>query len=159
MTGQEKREKVFSGLRRCSKEKGICQAGDCPYNGDCIMNDMNNEPLLLDALALLEAQESYIEDLEQGAPMAAVQTLSERVKELEALLKAYEPRLVTESDFENADANGFIPAWCEVKERDGSIVEFGYTAVSKAAFLRRPGINRFWTSRPTDAQREAEEWK
>lgn len=74
------------------------------------------------------------------------------------LIKAQEAHIVTESDFNDADDNGYIPAWCEVRERDGTIVELGYTTIRKEA-LNRVSFDRFWTSRPTYAQMEATAWK
>lgn len=74
------------------------------------------------------------------------------------LIKAQEAHIVTESDFNDADDNGYIPAWCEVLERDGTIVELGYTTIRREA-LNRVSFNRFWTSRPTDPQREAIPWQ
>lgn len=74
------------------------------------------------------------------------------------LIKAQEAHIVTESDFNDADDNGYIPAWCEVLERDGTIVELGYTTIRREA-LNRVSFNRFWTSRPTDTQREAVKWE
>lgn len=72
-----------------------------------------------------------------------------------ALLKAQEPRLVTESDFDGADEYGYIPVWTE--EKDGDMY---YECIPKVAITDPDGIEvlRYWTSRPTDEQREAIPW-
>ena len=71
------------------------------------------------------------------------------------LLKAQEPRLVTESDFNGADEYGYIPVWTE--EKDGDMY---CECIPKAAITDPDGIGvlRYWTSRPTDEQREATSW-
>ncbi len=73
-----------------------------------------------------------------------------------ALLKAQEPRLVTESDFDGADEYGYIPVWTE--EKDGDMY---WECIPKAAITDPDGIGvlRYWTSRPIDAQREATPWE
>ena len=71
------------------------------------------------------------------------------------LAKAQEPRIVTQADFENADDAGFIPAWCEEKDTGEVYCEcISIGALEDAKF----GHVRWWTSRPTDAQREATPW-
>ncbi len=72
-----------------------------------------------------------------------------------ALLKAQEPRLVTESDFDGADEYGYLPVWTE--EKDGDMY---CECIPKVAITDPDGIEvlRYWTSRPTDAQREATPW-
>ena len=76
-------------------------------------------------------------------------------KDAIALLKAQEPRLVTELDFNGADKDGYIPAWTE--EKDGDMY---CECIPKAAITDPDGIGvlRYWTSRPTDAQREKVKW-
>ncbi len=68
------------------------------------------------------------------------------------LLKAQEPRLVTESDFDGADEYGYLPVWTE--EKDGDMY---FECIPKIAITDPDGIAvfRFWTSRPTDDRREA----
>ena len=68
-----------------------------------------------------------------------------------ALLKAQEPRLVTEKDFENADAYGYIPAWCETKDDL-------YCECIMVGALEEEGC-RYWTSKPTKEQMEALKWE
>ena len=72
-----------------------------------------------------------------------------------ALLKAQEPRLVTESDFNGADEYGYIPVWTE--EKDGDMY---WECIPKVAITDPDGIEvlRYWTSRPDQATREATPW-
>ena len=73
-----------------------------------------------------------------------------------ALLKAQEPRLVTEADFENADEAGYIPAWYEEKDTGEVYCEcISIGALEDAKF----GHVRWWTFRPTEEQREKVKWK
>ena len=66
-------------------------------------------------------------------------------------LKAQEPRLVTEADFDGADEYGYLPVWVEDKD-DSEIV---CDCITKTAITNPDDDNhyRFWTSRPTDEQR------
>ena len=78
------------------------------------------------------------------------------VEEIIALLKDQEPRLVTEADFENADAYGYLPVWVEYK--DGEIVCDCITITA----ITNPDVTcdyRFWTSKPSDEQRKAVKWE
>lgn len=68
-----------------------------------------------------------------------------------ALLKAQEPRLVVEDDFKNADEYGYLPAWCETPDDL-------YCECILIGALEEEG-RRYWTSRPTDEQREAVKWE
>lgn len=75
---------------------------------------------------------------------------------LDALLKAQEPRIVTEADFNNADPYGYLPVWVEDKDDNEIICD----CITKHA-ITEPDEDyhyRYWTSRPTDAQREAVPW-
>ena len=79
----------------------------------------------------------------------------ERIKGL-ALLKAQEPRITTEKDFENnpsVDENGYLPAYCEKIDRP-----IGWMAIHKGYIGARKDI-RYWTGKPTDEQREAVKWE
>ena len=68
------------------------------------------------------------------------------------VLKAQEPHILTEADFENADDDGFIPAWCEESGGDQY-----WECITGHAVL--PNKNyRYWSSRPTDEQRKAVKW-
>lgn len=74
-----------------------------------------------------------------------------------ALVKALEPRLVTESDFKNADPYGYLPVWVEDKDDNEIICD----CITKHA-LTEPDEDyhyRYWTSRPTAEQREAIPWE
>jgi len=73
-----------------------------------------------------------------------------------ALLKAQEPRLVTEADFKNADPYGYLPVWVEDKYDNEIICD----CITKYA-ITEPDEDyhyRYWTSRPTDEQRENVKW-
>lgn len=84
-----------------------------------------------------------------------LQTAQERWCDTCELLKAQEPRIVTEADFKNADEAGFIPAWCEEKDTAEVYCEcISIGALEDAKF----GHMRWWTSRPTDEQMEATPW-
>ena len=80
---------------------------------------------------------------------------TERLYDAIALLKAQEPRLVTESDFDGADEYGYIPVWTE--EKDGDMY---WECIPKVAITDPDGIEvfRYWTSRPTDEQRKKVKW-
>ena len=72
------------------------------------------------------------------------------------LMKAHEPRLVTEEDFDHADNYGYLPAWTE--EKDGDI----YCECIPKIALAESDNNveyRFWMSCPTDELRRAVKWK
>lgn len=75
------------------------------------------------------------------------------MKDALPLLKAQEPRLVTIDDFKGANEYGWLQAWCE--EQTGGAV---YCECILADALKAKRI-RYWTSRPTDEQREAEPWR
>ena len=73
-----------------------------------------------------------------------------------ALLKAQEPRLVTEADFDGADECGYLPVWVEDKDDSEIICD----CITKRA-ITAPDEDyhyRYWTSRPTEEQREATPW-
>ena len=70
-------------------------------------------------------------------------------------LKAQEPRLVTESDFDGSDIYGYIPVWTE--EKDGDMY---WECIPKAAITDSDGIGvlRYWTSRPDEKRRAETPW-
>lgn len=126
MTEQEKREKVIKGLEACSLAG---TKDDCIGYG-CpylIYNDEVSD----------DCQEQMFDDVL-------------------ALLKAQEPRLVTESDFNSADEYGYIPVWTE--EKDGDMY---WECIPKAAITDPDGIEvlRYWTTRPDQATMEATPWE
>jgi hypothetical protein len=89
--------------------------------------------------------------LEYGDPLSESYDIA--VATVVAALKAQEPRLVTIDDFKGADEYGWLPAWCE-QQTDGAV----YCECILADALKEKGI-RYWTSRPTDEQREATPWQ
>lgn len=114
-------EKVLQGLECCSKYTGNeCQS--CPYEPVCKPKPGERNPLMMDAIALLKAQE---------------------------------PRLITQDEFFNhpdRSAQGCLPLWYE--EKSG---KQGWCFVYYLA--ENPGEEkRYWTSRPTNEQREAAPW-
>lgn len=124
------REKVIQGLECCSN--GICYAGKCPYeNGD-------NE---------------------------SIECIKKLAEDALSLLKAQEPRVMTPEEV--ADQPEGTVVWMEqhTEERDyiSAMVCNGKGRIGNYGI----GINledldakdiRFWTSRPTDEQREAVKW-
>lgn len=76
-----------------------------------------------------------------------------RVDDAIELLKSQKPHLVTEADFVDADNYGFLMAWCE--ERDGDL----YVECINKYALDEPAIKyRWWTARPSEAQRKEAKW-
>ena len=73
------------------------------------------------------------------------------------LLKAQEPRLITEDDFANADNYGYLPAW--VENHCTSEMYFECIPIHAITDPDSKGEYRFWTSRPTNEQREAIPWQ
>lgn len=81
------------------------------------------------------------------------------------LLKAQEPRLITEEDFEDKtmvdDACG-LPVWVEYRRDDewGEYLEdtSDEWAIVYKQHYRTDKSMRYWTSRPTDEQRENTPW-
>lgn len=79
-------------------------------------------------------------------------------------LKAQEPRLITNADFENkelVDSAGSMPAWIEYRHgeewdeyNDGNDDEWSMVY----QFNFESEFYRCWTSRPTDEQRKAVKW-
>lgn len=71
-------------------------------------------------------------------------------------LKAHEPHLVTESDFNGEDAYGYIPVWTE--EKDGDMY---WECIPKVAITDPDGIRvlRYWTSRPDENRRAETPWE
>ena len=74
------------------------------------------------------------------------------------LLKEQEPRIITEEDFENsaiASDVGEIPCWEESREFDETFP----CIILRVTFAEDHPDKRYWTSRPTNEQRRAKEWK
>ena len=72
------------------------------------------------------------------------------------LLKAQEPRLITEADFENADEYGFIPVWCEVI---GNTKDYWNCITIGALETAKEDGCRYWTSKPSLKQMEETPWE
>lgn len=79
----------------------------------------------------------------------------EAVEDAIAMLKAQEPRLVTEADFENADEYGFIPVWCEVI---GNTKDYWNCITIGALETAKEDGCRYWTSKPSLKQMEDTPW-
>ena len=128
--GMTDREKVIKGLECCA-ECGKCKS-ECPYDGKNNSMYGCTTRLAKDALELLKAQE---------------------------------PRLITEEDFEDKtrvdDACG-LPVWVEYR-RDDEWGEYWEDTSDEwgiiyKQFYRTEKSMRYWTSRPTDEQRENTPW-
>lgn len=82
-----------------------------------------------------------------------------------ALLKAQDPRVVTLDDYENnpnVDKDGNLAVWRESRHFPGiAYHEDGWVVLNRnrvEGWFNSEAI-RFWTSRPTDEQREAVKWE
>ena len=109
---------------------------------------------MMDREKVINGLEQFIADFK---PFCGNKADWQRVYDALALLKAQEPRLVTEADFENADEYGYLPVWVEDKDDSEIICD----CITKTA-ITDPDEDyhyRFWTSRPTDEQREAVKWE
>ena len=81
------------------------------------------------------------------------------------LLKAQEPRVMTLEYFDNSpdkDSKGCLVAWVEYR-RDEEWAEYWEDTCDEWSVIRRDDFYsgesyRFWTSRPSDEQREAIPW-
>lgn len=139
MREQIKREDVIRGLKCCTKEKGICQAGDCPYNGDCIRDNMNNEMLLSDALSLLMEQVPRVLSYDEARYHAMQFMNPDSVKPL-----FIEFRIKDDEDEEAMRPpwrGGYNQRLMLMDQKDRYMVDF-----------------RFWTDRPTKELMEATAW-
>lgn len=87
------------------------------------------------------------------AALALIRQQQERIAELEV---GQTERLITEADFERADAWGIIPAWIEYRPELES-AEDGWELIDCNVFHNV--FKRAWTQRPTDEQRKAVKWE
>lgn len=71
------------------------------------------------------------------------------------LLQMQEPHIITEADFEKADAFGAIPAWVEYLPAIPG--EPQWVIITKSALDHT--MKRYWSSEPTDEQRQAVKWE
>lgn len=73
------------------------------------------------------------------------------------LLKEQEPRLITNEDFANADRWYNILAWCENNP------SLGVKTIDSWCIIYPDKLNdkfaRYWTSKPTDEQKQATKWE
>lgn len=79
-------------------------------------------------------------------------------RDILALLKEQEARVVTTADFENnpnLDDSYHLNVWEEY--RDGT--RCGWNTININDVITFTDIHRYWTSRPTDKQRQAVKWK
>lgn len=77
------------------------------------------------------------------------------VDDIIALLKAQEPRLITEADFENADEYGFIPVWCEETNKNCY-----WNCIPRSALeTAKEDRCRYWTAKPSLKQMEETPWE
>lgn len=77
------------------------------------------------------------------------------VESIVAMLKAQEPRLITEADFENADEYGFIPVWCEETNKNCY-----WNCIPRSALeTAKEDRCRYWTAKPSLKQMEETPWE
>lgn len=94
-----------------------------------------------------------------GVPLGSV------IDGIIGLLKAQEPKVMTLEYFDNSpdkDSKGCLVAWVEYR-RNEEWAEYWEDTCDEWSVIRRDDFYsgesyRFWTSRPTDAQREAVPW-
>jgi hypothetical protein len=144
-------EKVIKELECCvSLSHNGSKCANCDYadefhNGDC------ETYLLRDALALLKAQEQKCRKCGEAT--------SKAIQELQAKLKAQEPRVMTAEEYDAWTDIPFTerdPVFHEERTKRGSITRWVNTGVCS---LREYGKNdRCWTSRPDRATMEAVKW-
>ena len=156
------REKVILGLEKCTEHGFNCgvKGKGCPYydwkyndaeTGDCI------DRLMLDALDLLKEDEKRIANYRRWH-----ENQKNTIKEL---LKAQEPRVLTDSDFadnSNIDSQGLLPAWIEYRRDTDEWAEYWEEDADEWTSVRITNYKgegyRCWTSKPTDEQRRATPW-
>lgn len=87
------------------------------------------------------------------------------IKDVYALLKTQEPHIVTVADYENnpiVDKDGNLAVWQENRHLNGiAYHNDGWVILNRnrvEGWFNSEMI-RFWTSRPTDEQREAIPWQ
>lgn len=100
-----------------------------------------------------------------GFSSATVKMIEDALDTIEDALHAQEPRVMTLEYFDNSldkDSKGCLVAWVEYR-RDEEWAEYWEGTCDEWSVIRRDDFYsgesyRFWTSRPTDAQREAVPW-
>lgn len=135
MKDAEKREKVIRGLECCTKDECEC----CPYENVCYGDDEVElfDTLARDALALLKEQEPR------------VMTLEEALGSEECWLERKDGNVtVADIALNGQDSGGYDVDSNELSTMRSYIFHSGYYGK----------YWRCWTSRPTDAQRDAVKW-
>ena len=165
----EKREKVIKELECCIRlnsggsECTNCDYADESYHGDC------ETYLLRDALALLKAQEQKCRECGEAT--------SKAIQELQAKLKAQEPRVMTLEEVKSHLQNREIAFLVEHNDLSDPVwmLYYGYLSALKEIvfidgidhmhnYVHNYGIDGYgidWrccTSRPDQATREATPW-
>ena len=108
---------------------------------------------------VMKGLETFKADLK---PYAGNHADWQKVDDAISMLKAQEPRVMTKRDFENnpmVDANGSLPAWVEYRKMNGIARPVDGWGVINRPWVDGYNDRRFWTSRPTDEQREAVKWE
>lgn len=163
------REKVIKALECCTKKVCIYKdtEKECPYSELCGEYEDSFEDcttaLSKDALALLKAQEQKCCECGEAT--------SKAIQELQTKLKAQEPRIVAISELTSGEP---MLVWLEDIDKEETIAgmifdyvpgRLGFKLTDIASMDRiYPRIENYltrwrcWTSRPTEAQREATGW-
>lgn len=139
MTDAERREKVIRGLEACNRQSyngSDCQ--NCPYYDDEDTAELpfgmcNIQDMFDDALALLKEQE------------ARVMTREEVIDLLQGSVVWFE---------EHSESGDYLRAM--ISSGTGFLGDFYLGVNAREVDYKR---NRFWTSRPTEEQREREPWQ
>lgn len=144
------REKVIKGMECCMITPGPCGT-NCPYADTGDENDYCDQKIIKDAFALLKAQEQKCRECGEAT--------SKAIQELQAKLKAQEPRLVTYDDFHSGREDGgeAIPCWKEARSKTR---RSGWAVIVYGKMLadRETGVARYWTARPTEEQMREAAW-
>lgn len=182
MTGYKKREMVIEGLN-------AIHAVACGTGGDeCYLNNIGIKQLqtmIDDATELLKAQEpktieeritlNKLHNIRIYAQVAKIGWIDEAAayaetvmgllrEEIHRMQKAQEPHIVTIADYKdnpNVDKGGNLAVWRESRRFNGiAYYEDGWIVLNRDwAEWFNSEVIRFWTSRPTDKQREATPWE
>ena len=134
------REKVIKGLECCGYATFMDKCQECPYDGkDCFKR------LKADALALLKAQEPRVMTLEEVLALKFDDVVYVEVVPTHAVLSAIVLDVIPKLPKIGIGVVQFryAPTWNGINNADLSYYDKTW---------------RCWTSRPTDAQREATPW-
>jgi hypothetical protein len=170
------REKVVKGLECCLGDTrtdlpNLCTI--CPYAHGSYATQTCGKKLREDALALLKAQEQKCRECGEAT--------SKAIQELQAKLKAQEPRVMTAeqiADLKYHDMvyvefkhprkeeyrvlNGFVDQMykdtdtCEIKAID---ITLGVNEIAHCSMKLYLNDFRLWTSRPPEEQMKAVKWE